>query len=570
MKKRIYFLALLFPLLTGCDDFFTPNTDDALLEKDYIGTSYELYTGYMGLAACVQDVVDQAMFLEGLRGDLLEPTTNASIDMWDVYNYKDLQTPFTDNELADPKGFYALIMNSNDYLKHVFEYREQYPTVLSDSDYKGIIGGALRYKAWAYLMLAKIYGEAVYLDDPLATYQDLSQYPVLKFDQLIDKCISLVENGMNGINGKGDIRWSTVLYPGQSDSPESLEWNRICPTPECLLAELYLYKTKKENSADENAVYYQKVWDNCVSIIRTGGEQEASFTLNKSKYEGSWSQLFSTTTYNRQDHISVAFYDYSKKQTNRVIEYFSNTYPNKYYLRPAVTAVTRWEISGANDQKNRGINKSYKESTEGLIFYKFLGAHTTSDYIYRNDVPLCYYKAADIHLWLAEACAGLGRYREALQFLNGQSSARQNFGSLYNKATNTFSPPFSDYPVCLYQCVGKESQLNCQGVRGRIAAPALGEWILGEDEETNEVIVEPEYAHWMVDSLLVEESRLESAGEARTYYTMLRSVRRWGDKARKIWADKVAEKYVTATSVGSNLETSDENWFIRYDLKLNK
>ena len=84
MKKKIYFLALLFPLLSGCDDFFAPNTDDTLLEKDYIGTSYELYTGYMGLAACVQDVVDQAMFLEGLRGDLLEPTTNAPVEMWDV------------------------------------------------------------------------------------------------------------------------------------------------------------------------------------------------------------------------------------------------------------------------------------------------------------------------------------------------------------------------------------------------------------------------------------------------------------------------------------------------------
>ena len=166
MKKKIYFLALLFPLLSGCDDFFAPNTDDTLLEKDYIGTSYELYTGYMGLAACVQDVVDQAMFLEGLRGDLLEPTTNALVEMWDVYNYKDLQQPFSDNALADPKGFYAVILNSNDYLEHVFEYKEKYPTVLSTSDYNGIIGGALRYKAWAYLMLAKIYGEAVYLDDP--------------------------------------------------------------------------------------------------------------------------------------------------------------------------------------------------------------------------------------------------------------------------------------------------------------------------------------------------------------------------------------------------------------------
>ena len=285
MKKKIYFLALLFPLLSGCDDFFAPNTDDTLLEKDYIGTSYELYTGYMGLAACVQDVVDLEMFLEGLRGDLLEPTTNAPVEMWDVYNYKDLQQPFSDNALADPKGFYAVILNSNDYLEHVFEYKEKYPTVLSTSDYNGIIGGALRYKAWAYLMLAKIYGEAVYLDDPLATYQDLSQYPVLKFDGIIDKCIDLIETGMNGVNGKGDIRWSNTLYPGQGDSPESLEWNRICPTPECLLAELYLYKTKKENTAEENAVYYQKVWDNCVSIIRTGGTQQASFTFNKSKYE---------------------------------------------------------------------------------------------------------------------------------------------------------------------------------------------------------------------------------------------------------------------------------------------
>ena len=104
-----------------------------------------------------------------------------------------------------------MILNSNDYLEHVFEYKEKYPTVLSTSDYNGIIGGALRYKAWAYLMLAKIYGEAVYLDDPLATYQDLSQYPVLKFDGIIDKCIDLIETGMNGVNGKGDIR-GLILY----------------------------------------------------------------------------------------------------------------------------------------------------------------------------------------------------------------------------------------------------------------------------------------------------------------------------------------------------------------------
>ena len=562
MNKKILLCILIIPFITSCHDFFNPDTDDKLLENDYIGTSYELYTGYMGLATCVQNVVDQAFFLEGLRGDLLEPTINAPTYMWDIYYYKDLQESFKNNDLADPKGFYALIMNCNDYLQHVFEYKTTYPTVMTESDYNGMIGGALRYKSWAYLMLAKIYGEAVYLDDPLASYHDLSKYPVLKFDDIIDKCIDLIETGMNGINGKGDIRWSNTLYPGQGDSPESLEWNRICPIPECLLAECYLFKVKKENSAEQNKVYYQNVWNNCVSIIKTGGV-EASFTLNKSKYDGSWSQLFSTTAYNRQDHITVAFYDYVNNQTNRIIEYYSNTFPNKYYLKPAEQAIKRWEISGDKDKQYRGNNKSYKETTEGLIFYKFLGAHTSQDYIYRNDVPLCYYKAADIHLWLAEACAGLGRYREALMFLNGQSSSKQNFGSLYNKNTNMFDSPFEQYPICLYECVGKESQMNSQGVRGRISAPALGEWILGEDENTNDVIVSSEYAYWMIDSLLVVESGLESAGEGRTYYSMLRSSRKFGDEARQIWATQIADKYIDGSSIKGRLMTTDENWRIK-------
>lgn len=568
MKKIIYSLALSLTILTtGCDDFFNPDTDDKLPEKEYIGESYELYTGYMGIASCVQEVVDQAIFLEGLRGDLLEPTTNAPTDMWEVYNYKDLEKEFTDNSIADPKGFYKLIMNCNDYLKHIFVYRKEKPTVLSERDYDGLIGGALRFKAWGYLMLAKIYGEAVYFDDPLASLQDLSKYPVYHFDELIDKCIELIEKGQNGVNGMGDIRWSTTLFPGQGDSPTNLEWNRICPPAQCLLAELYLYKAKSGN-ADSDRAYYQKVWDNCVSIIRSGGT-EASFQLNLQNYNGTWLQMFSSTTYSRMEHIAVAFYDYSNKQTNHIIEYFSNQAPNKYYLRATQAAADRWARSGANDLKYRGEDKSYKESTDGLIFNKYLAAHTTADLVYRNDIFICYYRAADIHLWLAEACAGLGRFREALLFLNGKSSKTGGFGALYDKDAGILVAPFSDYPITLYESKGKESLKFCQGVRGRVEAPSVGEDILGEDETTNDVVVDHTHAHWMLDSLLVEESCLESAGEARSYYAMMRMARRWGNDSRAIWADQIAKKYAAgANTIKAKLESDDENWFIKYDLKL--
>lgn len=555
MKKILYSLALSLTILTtGCDDFFTPDTDEILLENDYIGNYAELYSGYMGLAACVQSVVDQAIFLEGLRGDLLEPTDSAPREMWDVYNYSDLSS----NTFANPKGFYNLILNANDYLQHVFEYQKENPTVLSKSSYNGIIGGALRFKAWGYLMLAKIYGEAVYLDEPLTSIQDLSKYPKLDFDQLIDKCIYLIETGENGVNGMGEIRWSSELFPGQGDSPERLEWNRICPPAQCLLAELYLYKVKNTNPDELNRSYYQKVWNNCVSIIRTGGE-EASFQLNLNKYDGSWLDLSSEKSYNRMEHIAVSFYDYTLKQTNHIIEYFSDQAPNKYYLRPTQTAVDRWVN---NNDKYRGNGKSYKTSTgNNLVFYKNLAAHTASDFIYRNDIFICYYRASDVHLWLAEACAGLGRFQEALTFING------GIGSFYNKNEGKFNPPFSEYPVSLYESPGKASLKSCMGIRGRVSAPAVGEYLL---DANSELTVDPLVAVQTIDSLLVEESCLESAGEARSYYAMLRMAKRWGNKSQADWAKTIGEKYTNGSgaAIRSKLEGDINNWFIKYDLKL--
>lgn len=559
MKKIIYPLVLsALMMTTSCDDFFVPDTDDTLLEKDYIGNYAELYTGFMGVATGVQAVVDQAIFLEGLRGNLLEPTEYAPRELWDIYNYADVSS----NTIANPRGFYDIILNANDFLEKVFIYKEKNPTVLQEKDYNGLIGATIRYKAWAYLMLAKIYGEAVYLDNTLKEKEDLSVYPVLKFDELIDKCINLIEVGVNDITATGEmgeIRWSENLFPMQGDSPENLEWNRICPPADCLLAELYLYKVKSSNAADLNATYYQKVWNHCVKIIREGGE-EASFQLNLNKYDGSWIHISSATAYNRMEHIAVAFYDYGKKQTNRLIEYYSDQAPNKYYLRPAASAVNYWVASGTNDNKNRGVNKSYKEGASGYVFCKNINAHTTSDLIYRNDVFISYYRAGDIHLWLSEACAGLGRYKEALTFLNG------GIGSYYNKNEGRFDEPFTLYPISLYEAPGKASLKSCMGVRGRVSAPAVGEYLLTGD---GELTVAPEVAKHTIDSLLVEESFLESAGEARSYYAMLRMAMRYGDEERANWAEAVARKYPDGgAAIRAKLESDINNWFIKYDLKL--
>jgi hypothetical protein len=519
----------------------------------------------MGLAASVQAVSDQASFLEGLRGDLLEPTPNAPREIWAVYNHDDL----TNNTFASPKGYYNVIMNANDYLEHIFAYRKKDSTSISIATFKGLVGGALRYKAWAYLMLAKIYGEAVYFDEPVTSYGDINKYPVLKFDDVISKCIDLIEVGTNGVDGTGDVVWSTELFPGQGQSPTSLSWDRICPPKEVLLAELYLYKND-----------YQK--DNCIAIIKRGGENEASYQLNLSEYNGEWKQFGYSFT--RKEHICVQFFDYSLHQTNRYIDYYSNTYPNSYFLRPTDAAENRFAtqtMAGLPGDKYRGSGVTYKLLNGDQVLYKFLPGNLSSDKIYTNDVLISLYRAAEVHLFLVEALIGMGHFQEALAFLN------DGVGSYYNAKLGMFNPPFSDYPSCLYR-TSSTSEMANRGIRGRVGLDAVGSFALTSASAMDTLV-----NMRRLDSLVVEETSLEFAGEGKAYYAMNRMARRWsadadrswashwtdmvgnnnpgnlwGTTVQENWADKIGAKYANGngTAISSALKTSLDNWFIKYKL----
>ncbi len=567
MKKTLYILPLvcLSLVFAACDDFFNPDTSDILLEKDYVGDYTELYSGYMGLAASLQNVADNASFLEGLRGDLLEPTPNATREMWDVYNYADM----SGNLFASPKAYYNIVINANDYLAHVFDYRKKDSTSVSKSVFEGLIGGALRYKAWSYLQIAKIYGEGVYFDDPVTAYGALEKYPVLQFDDLIAKCIDLIETGMNGVNGKGDVIWSSELFPGQGASPTSLSWDKICPPKECLLAELYLYKNE-----------FEKAKDNCIALIKRGGENEASYQLNLSEYNGEWKNF--GYAYTRKEHICLQFYDYSLHQTNRYIEFYSNTYPNKYYLRPTQVARNRFErqtMSGIINDRYRGSGVTYSYRNGDWVLYKFLEANLNSDNIYRNDVPVVVYRAGELHLFLVEALVGLGRFQEALAFLN------DGIGSYYNSTIGKFNPPFSEYPVTLYR-TSSTSEMANRGVRGRVGVDPVGTFALAAGVTALDTLKFMQ----KLDSLIVEETLLELAGEGKGLYAMNRMARRWsanadknwaakwmktesnnlwGTKVQTDWAEKIAQKYTNGegAKVGSLLKSDLKNWFIKYQLR---
>lgn len=557
MKKNIVrsFLFILGILtFTQCDDYFETKTDDMLLDKDYVGSVNELYSGYMGVAAKVQAVADQAIFLTELRGDLLEPTTNAPQELWDIYNHTDAKG----NSFTDPKGYYDVIMNANDFIKKALEYKGKNPNAIDSAIFKPMISMTLRFKVWAYLMLAKTYGQAVYLDEPVQNYEEVNNLPVLQFDELIQKCLSLMETGVIGIDGKNidgkrTMVWSTLLAQGETTGVD-LTWDMICPTPEALLCELNLW-----------AGNYQKVVDIAIPYIYDNGSKR--YKLNNDDYNGEWCQFFyASPTTRTRELITVVPYDYSKNQTNRLISFFSNTFPSKYYLRPTQVAMDRFnnqvQLDGLTPtDRYRGNTYTFTLQNGEWVIRKFTKNRESATTIYKNDVHIVLYRAADIHLFLAEALNQLEKFPEAEAILNDGIEA------YLSKYAGKLRAPF-DNPT--YNSI---FGINW-GVRRRVnLAPAInlvqksgGIATYNHDQDTVRNYQDSIMYKKAFDEALVEETCMESAGEARSYFAMIRIAKRWNDPA--ILADRVSAKYSGGQKEAiRQLLMNKENWFVKDNLE---
>src|SRR5690606_38353357 len=126
--------------LGGCSDYFEVDTNDILLDEDYVKESNELYSGYMWVASKMQAMSDQTVFMSDLHTDLHERTVNAPQDLRDLYNFK----AKPGNSFATPRPYYDLIVNANAYLSKIIAYRKNNPTAIEEAHYQALISGTIR------------------------------------------------------------------------------------------------------------------------------------------------------------------------------------------------------------------------------------------------------------------------------------------------------------------------------------------------------------------------------------------------------------------------------------------
>ncbi len=524
---------LLTLVCSSCDNFFDIDTDEIAPEDKNYTARNEVYSGLIGVAASFQQAADHYIVVSELLGDLIEPTSQAPVEFWDVYRYR----ATNGNSLVSPEPFYNIIVNSNDFIRHAVKFHKEVPRAIPDSIYSGMISTAITYRTWAYLTIGKLYGEAVYYDLALADDTDLSKQRILSFDALIDELIYFVKNGVDGIDGFHSLNWSKIFDENVTD------WAYIGINPDVLMCELYLWDGNNVEAAQSG-----------LGAIVAGTKDDGTESTDKYKLSGSykgasWKNMFSgsfSTLTN--EAFTVVPFDYSKNQTNKLQYYFSNIAPNVYYLKPHTQLINRYRkqsrISG-NGSDYRGEDASYIKEGDNYVFSRY---HLKKEN-YKHDNHIFIYRAADVWLMVAEALSNLGDIAQADSILN--------VGLKTSQDGSKFKAPF-DYPIYNWNL------RECVGVRGRagVKPDYLCEHVI-DSLFTDETLL-TERKKFVLDSLIAEEVALESAGEGKRWFTLMRMARNAGKP--EILADPISAKFSSAERQLYRIWLMNpENWYIKYD-----
>ena len=440
---------------TACEDFFETDPKNIINEEDYIAEEGEMYKGFLGIFNRMQEAGDHAIFLTDTRAALLETTDNAPTDLKAICNYDETYG----NPYADPTCYYAIIVACNDYFAKMEEFHQTVGgmTEIAEENFPALISSAMRIKAWAYLMLGKIYGEAYWFDDPLTEKKDLNDASVFthcNMKELADRAIALLENGMtiDGIHVPGnlEVKWYKWLDPEVQDETMYRQWQFLTPPAVILNAE---FRSWRASYVDEDAAQTDWAWirENILDFLYyyqqplaedvedpegyriaggTGYNRNAIFQLSllmQSDNFGSYSNIFFTEkTGSQYQLISTIMYDHARFQRNRLVQYFCPEYPDaeSFYLQPSEYGVNLY-----NENDIRGATQKWMINTLGgkrcVSKYYYGYNFTTRSYQYLDEKPIFEIQPAiptfrghDLHYLLAEAELHLGHYDQAYVLLN--------------------------------------------------------------------------------------------------------------------------------------------------------
>ncbi len=540
----------------SCDDFFEPETADALSGDDYMSSITEMATGYLGILTKMQAVGDKEIYLTDTRGEMLEPTEQSIAELIALYNYDD---DLTGNSYADPAGYYDVIIACNDYLQNMLDFKKNYPEIVAETDYfDGLFASAIRVKAWAYMTLAEIYGQALWFDDPITSIKDVNDasiFTLLSASEVVDKCLQLLDNGYQGYSAEEDFSWIAWIDPSNVSSIASSNyryWDMMTPSMFALRTKLRIWKAAFQDARGEDATAtYQALCDELQDKFKSYWASFTHYWKRCPTTPGHYSAFWNNNSPYQEEVVGAIIYDYTKNQTNKLLYHFSNEYPNAYLLTSNEIARARF-----TDPTIDPLGTQVQDSRLGVITKENSGVWYISKYrpvgssvrvnAYQDDVHIYTFRCSELFLWLAEALNHMGRYKALDHVMNnGFTGDYDMLLNIENGADSLVSASdlaeFHDFHSWWAIPTSVDRYGTYNGFRGCLTLGAVDIW-----DETSHT---KEEAQRHNDELIANEWMFECACEGKVYPNLIRFAERYQDPT--IVSDRVTPKYATSKTGAS-------------------
>ena len=465
-------------MLPSCDSFFDPDLETWLKEEQNFNDYLSSRSSVNGLYALLQDVMDAYIINGELKADMLMVTDLAVDDLIRVYN----MDYSGGNIYFDILPFYTVITQANDVISHLNELMEKGTNY--EDELMNMLAEAVIIRSWTYFYLIRNYIDVPYLD---------KEYSSSGSEGILEEWLASNTTVLTGVEDLiQDVR--EVIGNLDPDNYTQTGFFNIA-SAHAFVGEMYLWKNDYSNA--EVAL---------LASIQAAGHFR--FILDSDLQNAKWQNIFKGDETASDEIMTKINFNKGEKQQNDLLNLFSSISPAGAQLAPVE------EIRDAllGSYRFEGTFKS-----DGDV-----GKYTRSlDNPFTSDMPVILYRAADVHLMLAEAYNRMGRIGLALDLVNNGSDS-------------------------LFTAFSK-------GVRGRVLLDPIS--VKGNNLQDSIIDLE---------NKIIQERSLELAFEGKRWYDLVRIARR-RDNTDFI-VDLMKKKYPERDiSEIDDFYGNPENWFISLD-----
>jgi len=558
--KRSLLLMLCMGSMLSCKKTFDIQPEDALQQNQMYQSVYDADGAILGIYGQFVGLADKYVLLNELRGDLLDITPNSDVYLKQLSTH----TVTPDNPYADPRPFYKVINSCNDALANFTIMRQK--KLLTDPDYYQRYADIGILRSWLYLQLGIQYGNVPYVTDPIANVNDLadiSKFPRLTFDQLLDKLIAFTEAlpkqylDQNTSAACPNLIMATGTYPIRDGVSKFFIHRRSFLGDLNLWKGNYLIAASYYKDAMETATNNVSSADFSISLYdtyRVGNDNSGRNTLLTTGTINPWQNIFSNaigeseTSFERMWVLPLD----QNYGVNPFINLFSAS--AGYLAKPSALSIANWDNQIRADGSigdRRGPNASYRLNNGQPEVLKYVANYSALTPLTTKTGIWMLYRAATLHLRYAEAANLQGRNQLA--------------GALINQGL------YNDLPtkVSTYNGVPDAYPFNFDASKGAVN----GNWyrnigIRGRAVDQS-VTFDPTNLTTDTENKIINEDALETAYEGYRWADLLRIALRRQATDPNYLANKIGAKFdaagnpATAAAVRARL-ADKTNWYLPF------